>query len=70
MDRGAWQATFHGVMESDMIERLTHTHTPLCLEFKNFILECMPSFNIISLSLEYFFHLILQVILSFSLILF
>ena len=28
MDRGAWQATVHGVTESDMIEQVsTHTHT-------------------------------------------
>ena len=28
MDRGAWQATDHGVAKkSDMTERLTHTHT-------------------------------------------
>ena len=27
MDRGAWQATFHGVTESDMTDTHTHTHT-------------------------------------------
>ena len=27
VDRGAGQATVHGVTESDMTERLTHTHT-------------------------------------------
>ena len=26
MDRGTWQATVHGVTESDMTEQLTHTH--------------------------------------------
>ena len=26
MDRGAWQATVHGIIESDMTE-YTHTHT-------------------------------------------
>ena len=25
MDRGAWQATVHGIAESDMSEQLTHT---------------------------------------------
>ena len=27
MDRGAWQATVHGITESDMIKWLTHIHT-------------------------------------------
>ena len=27
MDRGAWEATIHGVAESGMTEQLTHTHT-------------------------------------------
>ena len=26
MDRGAWQATVHGIVESDLTDRLTHTH--------------------------------------------
>ena len=27
MDRGAWRAKVHGVIESDMPEQPTHTHT-------------------------------------------
>ena len=27
MDRGTWQATVHGVVESDTAEQFTHTHT-------------------------------------------
>ena len=29
MDRGAWQATVHGITESDMNERLTEHHVAL-----------------------------------------
>ena len=31
MDRGAWQATVHGIVELDMTE---HTHTPKILRVK------------------------------------
>ena len=37
---GSWSRTW-------LSDLHTHTHTPLRLEFKIFILECMPSFNII-----------------------
>ena len=33
MDRGARWPPVHGVIESDMTERLTHTHTHTPLEF-------------------------------------
>ena len=29
VDRGTWQATVHGVVESDMIEATEHAHTHL-----------------------------------------
>ena len=32
MDRGHWQATFHGLANSDMIELITHTY--FLMEFK------------------------------------
>ena len=31
IDRGAWQATDHGVAELDMTEQTIHTHTPVAL---------------------------------------
>ena len=31
MDRGAWQATVHGITELDMTEATEHTHTLWCL---------------------------------------
>ena len=43
MDRGAWQATVHGVTESDMTE---HTYTELSesIELNLFKLHCYPFF--------------------------
>ena len=45
MDRPAWQATVHGVTESDMTE---HTYTELSesIELNLFKLHCYPFFLI------------------------
>ena len=48
MDRGAWQATIHGVAESGMIGRLTLTYSPyhVSLDNKSFV----PPFSLCVIS--------------------
>ena len=48
MGRGAWQATVHGVTESNMTEQPTHTHKVIkviCLLLKENIYYIYSNFN-------------------------
>ena len=38
MDRGAWRATVHGTVESNMTQGLTHTHTHTHTQVKKHLL--------------------------------
>ena len=49
MDRGAWQATVHGVSESDMTERLTDRYEVISCFRVDLHFPLMPS------DIEYFF---------------
>ena len=42
MDRGAWRATVHGVVESDTAHTHAHTHTSSLLENLPEPLRCPP----------------------------